>query len=136
MANSLDLSCNLSDKSKNGELKTVRSLSLLIEILAMVWFVFMVIGAACYNNGWYESSTWKAGVAFLSLFGIVWAGILVLAIIVIMASADLQSRYNIKNGTVLLIFSICTIFIPIIFAILTYIYANQSAKIETTTTAK
>lgn len=136
MANGLNLSFNLSDKSRKGELKTVKSLSLLIEILALVWFVFMVIGAACYNNGWWQSPTWKAGVAFLSLFGIVWAAILVLAIIVIMSAADLQSRYNDKNGTVMLIFGVCTIFIPVIFAILTYSYANQSSKIETTTTAK
>ena len=136
----LDLSFNINDKSKSGEIKNTYSLSIIVVLLSFAWFAFLVIGAACYNNWGGNPDTYRAGQAFLALFGITWGAILAFCILAILSTADLQSKKDVKYGTELLAFSICMIFLPIIFGFITAIYAKKAmdanTKVSNETSAK
>lgn len=126
---------NLSDKSKQGELTTVKSLSFLNTMIGIAWFVFMLIGSICIGQARNDATT-QAGDAFLAFFAFAWAAVLVLAILAVITAADLQSKYGVKFGTEILVMCCLTIIIPVVFGALAYYYAEQAEKSNTTISTK
>ena len=130
----LNLSFDVKDKSKSGELQNAFAFSMIIVLISFAWFVFLVVGASCYNST--AKGAWQAGAAFLALFGISWGVILAFGILAVLSTSDYQNKKDAKYGTELLAFSICMIFLPIIFGFLTAIYAKKAmGSIETKSTS-